>query len=89
MLHGIDVNGYTTLEERWQLLNESLSLECQFAISGDITELPSLSESYIKLEQAIPCLMHCSNHNGEKYFSTCYWMDCLTEVVQMSRWKQR
>jgi len=30
-------------------------------------EVPTLEESMIKLEAAIPCLMHCLNGTGKKF----------------------
>ena len=54
-----------TLEEKHEHLQAMLILEYRFEYLTTFLDAPTLEHSYIKLEQAIPCIMHCENCAGE------------------------
>jgi len=54
-----------TLEEKRECLRAMLILEYRFEYLTTFLDAPTLEHSYIKLEQAIPCIMHCENHAGK------------------------
>ena len=53
-------------EEKRESLRSILLLEHRFNYLKTFMAAPSLKGSFIKLEQAIPCIMHCENHAGER-----------------------
>ena len=49
-------------------LKQNLALEYRFSYLVKFLQAPSLNDSQIKLEQAIPCIMHAENCTGKHIF---------------------
>ena len=65
-LHSTSLDG--SLEVHQVCLKQNLVLEYSFSNLVKFLQAPTLNNSLIKLEQAIPCIMHAENCAGECIF---------------------